>query len=124
MAQTVAATDPAAGIAAVVAVVPEAGTVAAVAGTAVPGAGSPGTSVAQHVGTVGNLLPVKSFAEAGIAVEECSGTGVEEGRPDLTVEVWPPSAALVAHLQNQTLAAAAVAAAVAAAAVAAAVGQK
>lgn len=100
MAQTAAGIDPAAGIAAA-AEVPEAGTeagtVAAVAGIAVPGAGSPGTSVTQQVGMVGNLQPVKSLAGAGTAVEECSGTVVEEGCLDLTVEVWPQSAGLVAH---------------------------
>ena len=113
MAQTAVGIDPAAGIAAV-AVVPEAGTVAAVAGIAVPGAGSPGTSVTQQVGMVGNLQPVKRLAGAGIAVEECSGTVVEEGCPDLTVEVWPQSAGLVAHWQTQILAAAAAAAVAAA----------
>jgi len=102
VAQTAAGADPA-GIAAAAAV--------PVAGIAVPGAGSPGTSVTQHVGMVKNLGSVKSFAEAGIAVEECSGTGVGEECPDLTVEVCPQSAGLVAHQQNQTLAAVAAAAA-------------
>ena len=48
MAQTDAGTDPAAGIAAAV----EAATVAVLAGIAVPGVGSPGTSVTQHAGMV------------------------------------------------------------------------
>ena len=48
MAQADAGTDPAAGIAAAV----EAATVAVLAGIAVPGVGSPGTSVTQHAGMV------------------------------------------------------------------------
>ena len=106
MAQTVAGTDLV-GIApvVVVVVVPEAGTVVAVAGIAVPGAGSPGTSVTQHVEMVKNLGSVKSFAEAGIAVEEWSGIAAGGECPDLTVEVCPQSAGLIVHQQIQRLAA-------------------
>ena len=79
------------------------------AGIAVPGVGSPGTSVTQHAGVLRNLTgSVKSFAGAETAVEECSGTGAEEECPGLTVEVCPHSAVgPVHHLQNQRLAAAA-----------------
>ena len=111
MAQTAAGSDPAAGI--VAAAVVEAATGAAGAGIALPGAGNPGTSVTQHVGMVRNLMGSgKSFAEAEIAVEECSGTGAGEEFPDLTVEACPHSAGPVDHLQNQRLAAAAAAAVV------------
>jgi len=105
VAQADAGTDPAAGIAAAV----EAATVAVLAGIAVPGVGSPGTSVTQHAGMVRNLMgSVKSFAEAEIAVEECSGTGAGVECPGWTVEVCPQSVGPVDHLQNQRLAAAAV----------------
>ena len=104
MAQAGARTEPAAGI--VAAFVVEAETVAVGAGIAVPEAGSPGTSVSQHVGR--NLIQafVRSFAEAEIAVEELTGTGAEEEFPGLTAEVSAHSAVaeLVGHLQNQTLA--------------------
>ena len=108
MAQADAGADPAA--ARIVAAAVDAETVAVVAGIAAPGAGNPGTFVTQQVGMVRKLMgSVKSFAEAELAVEECSGTGAEEECQGLLVEVCPQSAAPVHHLQNQTLAAAAVA---------------